>query len=103
MVTLNADTGRTLWNYTLGSWATKGRFLNLGYRLGEPVVVNGVAYLSVGYQIYAIGLPPVSTSTIESFPVMPIAATVIAVIIVGIGLFFFLMRKNVFVKKLKSD
>jgi hypothetical protein len=70
-----------LWNWTM----------DVG--LGEPVVVNGVAYLGAGDQIYAIGFPPAWRPVSEPLPVLPLVAAV-SVVVVCAGLLVYLKKRS---------
>ena len=76
---LNAQNGEILWNYTMNDWVC----------FSSPVVVNSVAYVSSGGQVYAIAVPsPPSDDPFPTFLVVAIIAIMVAMAVAGLLLYF---------------
>lgn len=89
ILALNASTGAKIWNYTFP--------LIDFYIPSSPAIVDGVVYAGNGQAIYAFGVPTATPSPLplqEPFPTIWVAAAIVSVAVVGVGLMVYFRKRK---------
>lgn len=89
IVALNASTGTKIWNYTFPPTEY--------YADSSPAIIDGIVYAVGGDALYAFGAPSVTPSPLpsqEPFPTIWVAAAIVSVAVVGIGLLFYFKKRK---------